>query len=345
LFQKGDLYLDSIGFVKQGALYALAALIPPVIAFLQFGEVIGFKRYWHSLFGMGFEHIGFWDKGILGIARAYANFGGFWAGYNSLILLTALIGPFLLNLAGVGMLYKSDAEDNQKKLERIVTVSVGIMAVFMLFPLEDHKIAVSKFFVFVYVFVALLRNASARTWRNLGFVALVMLFPVSVATWRSLQSMTGVPAVTGTTVMQKVIGLPLHKDIAQELDTQMRVLQRVTRGAAYFVLTSPTYNLLTLPILVDNGRPQYYVRFDAAAVSSDVVKKTIMALEKVPYVIVASGDYQDYLAGKTEDTAFRELMTYVNREFAVVDEFAGPGTDSLATRHMDGFMVLKKRAG
>lgn len=344
LFHKGDLRLDNAGFVRRGSLYAISALILPAVVFVQFGEVIGFKRYWHSLFGMGFEHIAFWDKGIWQIARAYSNFSGFWAGYNSAVLLAALVGPFFINLAAVGTLFGAGAEDEQRRLRHIAAVSVGVMAVFMLFPLEDHKIAVAKFFVFVYVLAGLLRNATSRSWSFLGVAALVMLLPVAAATWRGLKTMIGVPAVAGAPLLQKVIGLPLHRDIARELEAQVTVLQRATRGEAYFVLASPTYNLLTLPILVDNGRPQYYVRFDAAAVSRDVSRETIAALARVPYVVVAGGDYRDFLAGKTEDVAFRELMVYVSREFAVVDEFSGPAAESVATRHVDGFLVLKKRA-
>lgn len=345
LFHKGGLHLDSTEFARLGFLYGVSTLVLPVFVFVQFGEVIGFKRYWHSLFGMGFEHIALWDKGIWQIARAYSNFSGFWASYNSAVLLAALVGPFFINLAAVGTLFGAGAEDDQRRLQRIAAVSVGVMAVFMLFPLEDHKIAVAKSFVFIYVLAALLRNATSRSWSVLGVAALVMLLPVAATTWRGLKTMTGVPAVAGTSPLQKVIGLPVHTDIARELEAQVTVLRRATRGEAYFVLTSPTYNLLTLPILVDNGRPQYYVRFDSEAISRDVIRETVAALGKVSYVVVAGGDYRDFLAGNSVDAAFRELMSYVAREFVVADEFAGPAKDSLATRHIDGFVVFEKRSG
>lgn len=343
LIYRQKLHLDSTEFIKRGVSYGVIALALPLLVFIQFGGVIGFKRYWYSLFGMGFEHIAFWDNGIWGMVRPYLNLGGLWAVYSSAIVLVALVGPFFVNLASVSQLYKNNMEDHRKRLERIQATSLGVMSVFMLFPLEDHKIALSKFFVFIVVFVMLLRSASARTWRYLGLVTLVMLVPVSYISWRNLQYMTRVPTLIGNPVLQEVIGLPLDKNVVQELDAQMAVLQRSAKGAPYFVLTSPAYNLLTLPILVDNIRPQYYVRFDSAAVSNDVVKSTITVISEIPYVVVATGDYQDYLAGKTENTSFHELMIYVAREFAVVDEYSGTSKNSLATRHIDGFLVLKKK--
>lgn len=342
LFYKRQLHLDSIGFLRQGALYASAAMTMPLITFMYFGEVIGFKRYWHSLFGMGIDYIHFWDTGIVAIARAYAQFTSIGAAYMSLILLTTILGPLLINLIGVGILYYGRDDNNQKKLDRILAVSIGVMAVFMLFPLEDHKIAVTKFFIFSYVFVVLLRNVSALTWRILSCSVLLMLLPVFLSTWHHLQLMTKIPAVAGTKEMQRVIGLPLHKDLAQELGLQIKVLQRSIRGSAYIALSTPRYNLMGLPILVDNVRPQYYVRFDSEAISKDVIKATISELEKVQYLIVPTGDYQDYKDGKMESNAFKDLMTYVTRECVVIDEYV-ESVGGVGVKHINSFMVFKKK--
>jgi hypothetical protein len=344
LFSRGLLHLDGIAFTTRIIPFTLFGLAIPLFVFLQFGNVIGFRRYWHSLFGMGFDHIAFWDNGILAIVGSYLNTGGLWVTYSSAIVVMVLIGPFFINLVGVGQLFRSGQGRAQVSLERIMTISLGVMAIFMLFPLEDHKIAFSKFFIFIYVFVTLLRNVAVSGWRTFGLVTLVMLLPVSYISWRNLQQVARVPTLDGSPVIQKVIGLPLDRHIALELGAQVEVLTRAIKGAPYFVLTSPAYNLLTLPILVENGNPQYYVRFDAAAMSKEVVRDTLVALANVPFVVVATGDYHDFVAGKTEDTNFRELMNYVATAFVAVDGYSKVGEVSLSTRHLDPFLVLKRRA-
>ena len=342
LFHTGKLHLNSVDFLRRGAIYTMTALVMPVVIFLHFVDVIGFKRYWHSLFGMGLDHIAFWDTGIIAIARSYANFSSIGAGYMSLILLTTILAPLFINLTGVGALYFCQTDNNQEKLERIIAVSVGVMAVFLLFPLEDHKIAITKFFIFGYVFSRLLRNLRQLSWRILTVLVVLLLIPSSWLAWRHFQSVIETPVASSTPTINKIVGLPMNESIARELDGQIRILQRAIDGKPYFVLASPTYNLMYLPILVDNVNPQYYVRFDNMAMTSDVVRATIMEIQRFPYVIIPSGDYQDYLSGKLVDTGFGEILTYVANGYEVVDEFVKPTSSAIAAKHIDDFLVLKK---
>ena len=339
LYLRGELSLDAREFITKGAVYLAAALVFPVTVFLWFGSTIGYQRYWYSLFGMGFDHIKFWDFGIWGIFQSYFNSGGRWS-VNKGFILISLVGPFFLNMAGIWTLYRSKEYDDPKKLERLLVVAVGVMAAFMLFPLEDHKIAVSKMFIFLYVFAFLLTNISPVAWKIASCTALILALPIATATARNVLSVATVDTAAGTPEMQRIIDMPLQQEIAEELGKQIGVLKRSIHNKPYLVLASEMSPLMTLPILVDNVDPQYYVRLDAPALNETVVERVESMLEKAPFVIVNAKDYR---APILEDDDFRRLMEYTRARFSAIDEYIEPVNASSAVKHIDGFVVLKAK--
>lgn len=332
---------DVSSFVSKAAVFGATALVLPLGMFLWFGSVVGFARYRQSLFGMGLEHIALWDHGILGILKSYAHFSGGAAVYGAAILLLALAGPFLVNVGGVARVFAIRSSLLQER-RVVVAAAIGIMAIFMLFPLEDHKIAVSKASLFLIAGTWLGASLSRKAWKRAGVVVSLMLVPVAVLAVRSINMAATLPRASGGAVLERVVGMPMERDIALELDRQVEVLVRATHGQPYYVLTSPAFNLVTLEGLIGNPAAQYYVRFDTLALNAAVVDSVLRQLSVTPYIVVST---EDYAKGGSNDDArgMRRLMDHVREHYDIVDRYEPSQGISAAARHIDAFLVLERR--
>ena len=72
MVKNGSFNLNVPKFFKGTLIFTSTSLVLPVSIFFWFGSVIGYARYWHSLFGMGFEYLPMWDIGII------RNLGFYW---------------------------------------------------------------------------------------------------------------------------------------------------------------------------------------------------------------------------------------------------------------------------
>jgi hypothetical protein len=337
---RGCYRIDVGGFVSKAAVFGTAAAVLPLGMFLWFGSVVGYARYRQSLFGMGLEHIALWDHGILGILKSYAGFSGAAAAYGAVILLLALSGPFLVNLVGVARV-ATLRKCLLPHRRAVVAAAIGIMAIFMLFPLEDHKIAVSKASLFLIAATWLGASLSLKIWKRAGVVAALMLVPVALLAARSINQAATLPRASGGAVLQRVVGMPMERDIALELDRQINVLVRATHGQPYYVLTSPAFNLVTLEGLIGNPAAQYYVRFDTQALNAAVVGSVLRQLSVTPYVVVSTEDYAS--GGGNDASGMRQLMDHVRENYDIVDRYQPSQGISAAARHIDAFLVLERR--
>jgi hypothetical protein len=327
-------------FVSKAAAFGAAAAILPLGMFLWFGSVVGFARYRQSLFGMGLEHIDLWDHGILGILKSYASFTGVAAGYGAAILLLALAGPFLVNVGGVARLVGLRKSLVQER-RTVVAIAIGVMAIFMLFPLEDHKIAVSKASLFLIAATWLGASVSQKALKVAGIITMLMLVPVAILAARSINMAATLPRASGGTVLERIVGMPMERDIALELDRQIEVLVRATHGQPYYVVTSPAFNLVTLEGLVGNPAAQYYVRFDTQALNAAVVDGVLRQLSVTPYVVVSTEDYAK--GGGNDIRGMRRLMDHVREHYDIVDRYEPSQGISAAARHIDAFLVLERK--
>lgn len=341
-YRQSKVYFDLPRFATGAASFGIAAAALPVAVFLWFGSIIGYARYAYSLFGMGFDHIGFWDPGIVEILRNHANFSSFDRAYVSAILLFALGGPFVINLVGVARLSNLGREFLQEK-NQMITVAIGVMAIFMLFPLEDQKIAVSKASVFLVAITFLGVTMRPTHWKRLTYVAMVVLVPVAWLCGRTGYKAANSVWASGGPILQKAVGIPMQPQIARELDRQTDILIRSTHGKPYYVITSPAFNLVTLMGLVANPVEQYYVRFDTQALNAAVVDAVIDQLAKTPYVVLSDDDYAAFGKDALRFKGWGRLIDYIVDNFEPVDRYLPATGLSVSARHIDAFVVLKRR--
>ncbi len=59
--------------------------------------------------------------------------------------------------------------------------------------------------------------------------------------------------------------------------------------------------------------------------------------------MVAADEYDSYTKGDTNKSEFGRVMAYVIGNYVVAGQYIRPGTESAATKHMDSFIVLRRR--
>ena len=337
--------LDGRKFISGGMVYASSSLVLPLAIFVYFGSVIGFQRYWYSLFGMGFDYIAVWNYGVLRLIRGYVHLDGVGQLVASCPPILFLLGPFALNgFAVVGMYMQGSLRKSFEEMQgRLKVMSVGVMGVFLLFPLEDIKIAQTKFFVFMFVFAMMAAKVSVRCWRYLTALSLLAVIPVAV--WAYHKAVKMEADLRGTVMSSdeaRVILLPLDREVDREIGSQVSALRAATSGEGYFIFTSPKYNLTWLPAVAGNAFSQHYIRFDDEIMNGGISGAVLSELEHVNYVVVAADEYDLYSSGARNDSEFGRVMAYIIKNYSAVGRYVRPDTELAATKHVDSFIVLKK---
>ncbi|MCG3772053.1 MAG: hypothetical protein JW384_03254 [Nitrosomonadaceae bacterium] len=295
---------------------------------------------------MGFDYIAVWNYGVLGLIRGYVHLDGVGQLVASCPPILFLLGPFALNgLAVVGMYMQGSLRKSFEEMQgRLKIMSVGVMGVFLLFPLEDIKIAQTKFFIFMFVFVMMASKVSVRSWRYLTALSLLVVIPVAV--WAYHKAVKMEADLRGTVMSSDeagVILLPLDREVDREIGSQVSVLRAAISGEGYFIFTSPKYNLAWLPALVGNAISQHYFRFDDKIMNEKISNAVIGELGHVNYVVVAADEYESCAIGDMSDSEFGKVMSYIVENYSAVGQYVRPVEESPATKHIDGFIILKKK--
>jgi hypothetical protein len=343
--KKEPLIFDLPGFLRSSAIFSVSALALPGLIFLAFGSVVGYGRYWHSLFGMGLKFLPIWDHGIINKIVQHFSGSGVANIYHSLAVGAMFLLPLAVNLVAVwsvGTATISGHGSVRDRLAQFRTASLGIMGVFMFFPLEGYHILSSKLFLFIFVGAYFLRRVRPQAMVPIGYVLALMLLPVlALGLYRGISAMH-METASGSPVMQRVIGLPLQKDIAKELARQLELIHRNVRGEPYYVIDSSGGTLIGLATLEDNKLPQYYVEMREGILDDEVVAAIKTDLATRPFVIVNAGDYtrRDQVGF---DPHLRGILAYIDTQYVQVDAYAGPQPRPAPIAQMSDFIVMRKR--
>lgn len=345
LLRKEPLAFDLSAFLRNASVFTVSALALPGMIFAAFGSVIGYGRYWHSLFGMGLKYLPIWDHGILNKIGQHFDGTGVATTYNSVVVAVLFVLPLAVNLlavASIGRIVRSKQWSPRRKLASFRVAALGVMGVFMFFPLEGYHILSTKLFLFVFVAAWFLRRCYPRAMRPAGHLLALMLIPVlALGIFRSISGLR-VEAEPGSPAMQRVIGLPLNKDIAAELGRQLEVIRRNVRGEPYYVVDSSGGTLIGLATLEDNKLPQYYVEMRSGILDDEVVAAIKADLATRQFVIVNAGDYvRRDQAGF--DSHMREILAYIDRQYVQVDAYQGPQPRTAPIAQLLDFIVMRKR--
>lgn len=340
--RQGLLAFDLPRFLKNSVVFSVSALLLPGLVFMAFGSVIGYGRYWHSLFGMGFKFLHLWDQGIIHTIWKFMRGGGLANIYDSFVLAGLYFLPWVANLFAVwcvGITLFSSQWSVRRKLALFRIASLGVMGIFMFFPLESYHILSTKLFLFVFVAAYFLRRFYSGGMSRIGYVLALMLLPVFALGGYRVVSALKMETEPGSPILQRMIGVPLQKEIATELDRQVEVIKRSVQGRPYYVIDSA---LVVLATLVDNRLPQYYIEMRPGILDGAAVEAIKADLIKREYVIVQTDQY----ARRNDvdmDHDLREIINFVDAHYVMTDSYTKPITGSDKISQIQNFLVMRRR--
>lgn len=340
---------------KETLIFASTSLVLPISIFFWFGSVIGYARYWHSLFGMGFEYLPVWDIGII------RNLGFYWRDIvkaKNINLLAQLrmdaailaqtglhLFPFVVNcFIGVKLFYflrgKAASSAGMKKCLEVT--SMGIMGMFMFFPLEGYHILSTKLFIFCFIMFFLISKQSSKKLTTLiKLILIILVAPIIV--YSMIRPIKAFKQTTshGSNKLQNVIGMPMRKELAEELDKQVAVIERSIKGNQYYVIDTTGATLTSLLAIVNNNYPQYYLEMRKEVLNQEVTDTIISTISRLPFVLIDYNGYNDYLHKQQNDPFMAQIMDYIFKNYNVVDRYNVPEDKSPAIHMMDSFLILQ----
>ena len=338
-------------FLQNSVIFSLATLLLPSLVFYWAGKVVGYGRYWYSLFVMGFEYLPIWDYGIAGFIEHYIKFqnawtlGGIYENYKSTISLAMLLMPFVVNCLFVIWLLQlvGKASTRVDELKNHFAVGLmGIMGIFMFFPLEGAHILIPKLFVYLLMMLYIFRFLSPNYSRFLNFILIAMLFPVALTSFSKSIAFLKTETLPVSDKVQKVIGMPMEKVLAQEIDEQVAVVERSVKGNSYYVIDGSGATLTTLMAFVNNRYPQYYLEMRRGILNKDVVAEIKNALGNVDFVLVNYNDYEEYLLKQHDDPFMVQILDFVDKNYVEIDRYEAPRDKSRSTSQIHSFLIMQK---
>lgn len=344
---KFSLVFETQRFMRGACIFSGSALLLPGMVFLTFGSVIGYGRYWQSLFGMGLQYLSIWDHGIVGIISTHFRGSELNRALTGLAYALLFLAPFAINCFAVlrvatTMPLLSAAP--RRTLADFRIAGLGIMASFMLFPLEGYHILATKLFIFFFVGIHFLRRILGKSLIAPLFVVLASLVLLAIAhSALRLVAVFRLETATGSVAVERIVGLPMQREIATALSRQVEVLQRSMHGAAYSVIDSSGGTLIGLATLVGNRLPQYYVEMRPGILSRAVVDAIKVDILRRPFVIV---NLDDYSRRRTPDADpyMREMLDFVDLNFVQVDIYCGVVPVPAPAAQILDFVVMQQRS-
>jgi hypothetical protein len=348
--------IDWRRLVRSWTILVACSLALPAYVFWTFGGLVGYRRYWYSLFEMGFRTLGVWDLGLMRIVRDYLRQAwveagaGFMTVVDRSLVAVFFLAPFAVAIGVCYCLWRrlSDSPARAAVLRESAPIaSMAVMAPFMLFPLEDYRILRTKVVVSVFAALWLGRHALARSVPLRTVVVAVLGLVVGVAGlgvregWRWSRAERA--AVSGD--LRTVIDLPLAVPVAAELDKQEAVIRRSVPASEFLLVHFGGMEMAPLLVLRRATTPQYYIETREEFLDRETTVAIIHSLQHHPYLIVRAPDLRRFLDGRPPGTHSREILDSVHRHFDIVDRYERPAAASAMFSGIADFYVMKRKAG
>ncbi len=343
---------DLSSYGRKASVLALSFLILPGAIFLPMGRTVGFHRYWYSLFGMNFNSLARYDRGISQFIQeyfAYANLQslrGIYYAYMGFLLVLMVIFPFLTNTASVLHMLRQLKKShlNPQHLRHFLELaSLGMVGIFTMFPLDGKPILVTKLFLFCVIFFYSTRKFSLASSTSITHFFKVLLIAVTIPVFflgfsKPFFAFNTETAI-GSELVHQVVGLRLKKNIDDELEKQIEVINRSVQGHDYFIVDE--YGTTDyLMAFIDNPRPQYYLFFPVYAMNQEATNKVIDTLRTIPFIIVNTSDLEKYSQQRSQQRMTNPYLTtildFVMRHCREVDRYE-------SSDRIHDFIVMKNK--
>lgn len=324
---KKKLFLhDMPVFFKEVTILTLSALLIPVSIFVWFGSVVGYSRYWYALFGMGFDYlVPMWDWwGIRGVILDNVNFEGLNNIYFSSTSIILFLFPFMVNILAVARLIYLIKNNRTGKPDELgnylIVASMGIVGIFMFFPLESYSILVTKLFLYCFILFYILKSFFDKYAIYTKMVLIILVIPVALFAFYKPIKLYRMEKSFGSEKMQRIFGLPLEKKLAEEIENQISVVERSINDSQFYVIGG-SCGWIAFKAYMDDGYPQFYTEMRDCLLRKEVTDAIIDSFRELPFVIVNLADYQKYLLNQEMNPFKYKIIDYAYKNFHEIDRY------------------------
>lgn len=329
---------------RQIGLFLIFASMIPAFLYFQVGSVIGYKTYWHALFGMGIEFLPIWDKGIINTIRMHMSDGGAVNYYHSGVLAILFALPLVVNSLSVGLLGKNlvFGEGVHGGLRDFQIAGLGIMGALLFFPLEGYHNLATKLFIFIFLLVSYLPSMPKLIVRLLGGVVLVMSLAVMALGASRFNSKLMLDKSSGSPEMASSIGVAIKKELADDIDRQLKVIGRaVGKSGFYGVGHGASYFVALAEIAGSPGR-QYYLIHSPQMLNYATVEAIKKEMTGFNYAIVLARDFAERNLA-TKEKGLADILKYLEQNFELIDEYVSPNENPDYFHDRVNFIVLRRK--
>lgn len=330
-----------------GLLVAGAAL--PIGTMLGYGSIIfGAKRYFASLFGMGFEYISIWDQGILQLLRNSIDKSTLFNPiqliyhFHYLAIPTSFVLPFVLAI------YVFIARNPFKRLEAIGPYALIAISLFMLFPLEGFHISATKVSWFVGVTAICLARPLHKNQgvSQMGHSRPAVALSLVLLAFSTRAAIDGLKKIADTRdgvalsqpALAERIGMKVESSLARDLERQYEVIKTTTEGSFdFYAIDSSGGHLASLLRLDQAPTHQYYVEMRNGLVKPEVSRAILEEMARTKYVIVYEKDLSEALNDPQHE--LHEIILTLVESYVRVGEFEKTRAD----QQIRPFVVFKKK--
>jgi len=326
LFKNRNLYLNTRVFLRNYSIFAASFLIVISAWLVWFGTTVGFSRYIHSLYGMYSGLTGIWDKGIVTIFMQNFSFHEFsslktiGSTMYSLFYACLIFVPFVVAfISAVTMsfhLVRNDAE----KLKQYTGISVlGIMGIFVLYPIEGGHNIVVRIFLFVFILCLFCSQAKLFTKSNMLIIFAVLFIFVVPLLFISIKAGFSVADGEYTQISERA-NIKVPDEVAREINRSTDLIIATTEDNKYYVIDS--YSMLNIYYsLTDVYQKNYFIEMRPGILDKAVTHEIVRTVADYEYLVVNKEQYDMFISGISYNEDLDELFYYIKGNYEIRNTF------------------------
>lgn len=306
-------------YLKRQSLLIISVLIIPSFLIISFGNVIGYKNYFYSLFLMGFDFINFWEYNIyeMIISLKIRDLNEI---YITLSKSFSLIFPFFLNLfLLLKVLRLKNHKLNFELRQKFSVFSFGLISIFLFFPFEDFRISNTKIFIYLFIFSYFFY--SVKFYLKYYIVSTAFILFIFIQIYHNFNKVNDIKNRT-TNIENKyfksIVNVKVKNNEGVNLDNFLLHIEANIKDQPFYLITQ---NLLLTPILLTNTKNlQYYMRLDNEFLNDELTGEIKLRLDKIKYVVVTQNEFHSFIQNSKNNNFF-SLINYLKENFEIISSY------------------------
>lgn len=347
LFKNKNLYLKVREFLRNYAIFAASFLIIISSWLIWFGTTVGFSRYIHSLYGMYSGFTGIWDVGIVVLFTRHFHFCGFNTFTSisgtiySLFFACLIFIPFIAALISATTISFHFAKNNSEKIKEYISMSIlGVMGIFILYPLESGHNLVTRIFIFVFILFFIWSKTRLFTQRNVLILFTLLSISLVPHFYNHINATVGVIKGEYTQISER-INTKVPYELAMEINRATDLINTTTENNKYYIIDS--YSKLCIYYsLTDVYQKNYFIEMRPGILDKEVTAEIVRAVADYQYLVVGKEEYDMFINGVSYNKTLDELFHYIEGNYEIKNAFIKNLKKD--DNHLINFYIMEKNS-